>query len=144
MVYTELSFDTGKTNWKKQIVQQYGRPYDAITHTKEQFQLSMAKLNSRTNAMNYACRIPFLTKRKKPIRYTWCKLRQKWDVERWRKVIYTNESMLMTERAGKPRKVRRSVGTEIAFEDRYLAPTFSSGRISICVRVAITHDYHIH
>jgi transposase len=24
---------------------------------------------------------PFLTKRKKSIRHTWCKLRQKWDVE---------------------------------------------------------------
>jgi hypothetical protein len=38
--------------------------------------------------------------------------------------------------------VRRPAGTKIAFEDRYLAPTFSSGRISICVRTAITHDYH--
>jgi hypothetical protein len=50
--------------------------------------------------------------------------------------------MLMAERGGKPRKVR-SVRTEIAFEDRYLAATFSSGRISICVGVAITHGYHI-
>jgi hypothetical protein len=33
-------------------------------------------------------------------------------------------------------------GTESAFEDRYLAPTFSSGRISICLWAATTHCYH--
>jgi hypothetical protein len=38
--------------------------------------------------------------------------------------------------------VWRPAGAEIAFEDRYLASTFSSGRISICIWAAITHGYH--
>jgi hypothetical protein len=50
--------------------------------------------------------------------------------------------MLTTERGRKPRKVRRPAGTEIDIEDRYLDPTFSSGRISIYVWAAITHGYH--
>jgi hypothetical protein len=45
------------------------------------------------------------------------------------KVIYTNESSLTTGRSGKTQKVQRPAGTEIAFEDRYLAPNLSSGQI---------------
>jgi hypothetical protein len=40
---------------------------------------------------------------------------------------YMDEPSLTTEHGGKPRKVRRPAGTEIAFEDRYLVPIFLSG-----------------
>jgi hypothetical protein len=39
----------------------------------------------------------------------------------------------MTGRGGNPRKVQRIAETEIAFEDRYPAPTFSSRQIPICI-----------
>jgi hypothetical protein len=63
-------------------------------------------------------------------------------VERWREVIYTDKSTLTIGCGGTPRKVHRPAGAEIAFEDRCLALTFSSGRISICEWAAITHGYH--
>jgi hypothetical protein len=60
----------------------------------------------------------------------------------WHKPPYTDESTLKAGRGGKPRKVRRPTGTENVFEDRYLARTFSPGRISIFVWTVITHSYH--
>jgi hypothetical protein len=37
----------------------------------------------------------------------------------------------------------KSSETEIAFEDRYLDLAFSSRQISICIKAAIIHNYHI-
>jgi hypothetical protein len=48
-------------------------------------------------------------------------------------VIYTDMSILANKRGRNPRKVRPPEETEIAFEDRYLTPTISSGQFSICV-----------
>ena len=51
--------------------------------------------------------------------------------EEWKKKVYTDECTIVLGRGGKPKKVRRPKGTDIGYLDKYLQPTFESGRFSV-------------
>lgn len=54
----------------------------------------------------------------------------------------TDECRIEVGKGGQRKKVRRKVGIELAYEDRYLEPTFRSGRFSVNFWGAVTYGYH--
>jgi hypothetical protein len=62
----------------------------------------------------------------------------------WRNIIYAGKFTLETGCGGNTRKIRRPAGTGIAFGGRYLALTFSTGQIPICVWAAIACGCHMY
>jgi hypothetical protein len=68
-------------------------------------------------------------------------MRRKWG-EKWKEVVFRDEATLNSARGGKPKTVRRPPGSQFAYDSRFLAPTFESGRFSVSFFAAITHGGH--
>lgn len=70
---------------------------------------------------------PWLDKRMENIRVVWCRERNLWTLEIWRRMVWCDEVKIEAGAGGLHDYVRRKPNT--AFEKRNLRPSFHSGRI---------------
>lgn len=92
--------------------------------------------------IHFACKKPWLKPDQKRRSKLWCAGRRHWSIERWRKRIFTDEYAVQIGKGGQRKKVRRKAGVELAYQDRYLEPTFRSGRYTVQLWGAVTYGSH--
>ena len=66
---------------------------------------------------------PYWDNRKMRERYTWYILQRKWEPERWKSKVYTDDGMVVIAIGGGPKKVRRPTRAHLPTDPRYLAQT---------------------
>ena len=79
----------------------------------------------------YAHRKPFLKPRHKRERLEWANRYKDWSVDDWKKVVFSDECLLKVGADPQRRRVIREAGS--ALQNRYLLPTFRSGRVTIMI-----------
>lgn len=92
--------------------------------------------------VHFARKKPWLKPDQKPRRRLWCAERGHSSKERCRKRIFTDESGVQIGKGGQRKKVRRKAGVELAYQDRYLEPTFRSGTFTVQFWGAVTYGSH--
>lgn len=92
--------------------------------------------------IHFARKKPWLKPDQKRRRKLWCAGRRHWSIERWRKRIFTDEYGVQIGKGGQRKKVRRKAGVELAYQDRYLEPTFTSGRFTVQFWGVVTYGSH--
>jgi transposase len=95
--------------------------------------LAEVKLFSR-----YKRRKPFLSSGHKKARLEWANTYKDWTVEEWKKVIFSDECLMRIGVDPTRQRVIRPNGT--ALEERYLMPTFKSGRVTIMIWACFSGD----
>ena len=86
----------------------------------------------------YAHRKPFLKAEHKKARLEWANTYKDWTVEDWMRVIFSDECLIRIGVDPQRRRVLRPNGT--ALQERYLTPTFKSGRVTIMIWACFSGD----
>lgn len=80
---------------------------------------------------------PFLKSIQKEKRLDWCRRRRRWREREWRKMIWLDEAKVEYTAHQPGRRIRIKPGQE--FNDKNLAPSFQSGRVSVGCWAAYIH-----
>jgi hypothetical protein len=81
----------------------------------------------------------YLNATKKTKRYRRCLQHERCEREKWRKVVFCDETVLNSSRGGKPRLARRPPGTVISYDIHFLEAKFVSGRFFLSRFLQLLH-----
>jgi hypothetical protein len=86
----------------------------------------------------YAVRKPYLSKEYKAARVDWAQDKKDWPLEKWRKVIWSDECYIRIGVDPRRQRVIRPNGH--ALDARYLKPTFKTTQVTIMIWACFTTD----
>jgi transposase len=91
--------------------------------------------------LGMACRCahkkPFITETHIAVQKLWADVVREWSMEQWKKIIWTDEMSFEVGKDARITRVWRPPGCE--YDQKYLVPTFKSGRTSLMVWGAMAH-----
>lgn len=112
----------------------YDRPLADITNLST-LPISVTTATRRLKEVDLVSRYkrkkPFLSKAHKEARLEWARTYQNWTPEDWSKVIFSDECLIRVGVDTRRQRVIRPPGA--ALDERYLQPTFKSGRVTIMI-----------